>query len=89
MVTGQRYLQNERNSHIKAISVGAISNNNTVSPEYFGDATIVVEKDTRNKNIMSFNQLLFNFFGHLRNKPEYLLLYSLVFPLRGVKNDLR
>jgi hypothetical protein len=59
----------------------------TVIPDTNGVATSVVEKVASNKKTNNLNQSFFNHSGHLRKRPENLLLYFFVLPLRGLKKD--
>jgi hypothetical protein len=71
------------------IIVGTSISISTVIPETNGVATRVVENVARSKKTVNLSQSFLNHSGHLRKKPENLLLYCLVLPFRGLKNDPR
>jgi hypothetical protein len=56
------------------IIVGTTISISTVMPEIKGVATSVVEKVARIKKTINLSQSFFNRAGHLRKKPENLLL---------------
>jgi hypothetical protein len=50
---------------------------------------MVVEKVARTRKITNLNQLLSSLAGHFRDNPKNLLLYPLVLPFFGFRNEPR